>query len=184
VDAQGNAVSVTTTLNDSYGSRTVIAGAGFIMNNEMDDFSAKPGAANLYGAVGGSANAIEPGKRPLSSMSPTIVTHQDKLWLVVGTPGGTTIPTSVFQVIVNLHEFNMSLPDAVQSKRFHHQWLPDAIQYEEGAFDETFVEKLRAMGHTIEMRGPIGRVEAILRLPDGKWQGVADNRGDDSASGY
>lgn len=184
VDREGNAVSVTTTLNDSYGSRTVVAGAGFILNNEMDDFSAKPGAANLYGAVGGKANAIAPNKRPLSSMTPTIVTKAGKNWLIVGTPGGTTIPTSVFQVIVNVSEFGLSLTDAVQNKRFHHQWKPNQISAEEGCFSEEVQAKLERLGHRIEYRGPIGRVEAIMRLPNGKWQGVADGRGDDSAGGY
>jgi len=184
VDREGNAVSVTTTLNDSYGSRTVVAGAGFILNNEMDDFSAKPGAPNLYGAVGGKANAIAPTKRPLSSMTPTIVTKGGKNWLILGSPGGTTIPTSVFQVIVNVSEFGQSLPEAVQAKRFHHQWKPNHISAEEGCFSEETESKLRRMGHHINYREPIGRVEAILRLPNGKWQGVADGRGDDSAGGY
>lgn len=184
VDGKGNAVSVTTTLNDSYGSRVVVSGAGFILNNEMDDFSAKPGAPNLYGAVGGKANAIRPGKRPLSSMTPVIVAKKGKPWLVVGTPGGTTIPTSVFQIIVDLTEFDMSLPDAVHSRRFHHQWKPDKIFIEEGALSEEVVRELGAMGHTVEPRSPIGRVEAIIRLPNGQWQGVADDRGDDAAAGY
>jgi gamma-glutamyltranspeptidase / glutathione hydrolase len=185
VDHEGNAVSVTTTLNDSYGSRTVVSGAGFILNNEMDDFSVKPGAPNMYGAVGGPANAIAPGKRPLSSMTPVIVTKQGKTWLVAGTPGGTTIPTSMFQLIINLREFNMSLSDAIQSKRFHHQWVPDAIQIEEGAFEEEIMGILEKKGHKITVRpNPIGRVEGIIRLPDGQWQGVADRRGDDTAGGY
>lgn len=184
VDAYGNAVSVTTTLNDSYGSRRVVTGAGFIMNNEMDDFSAKPGAPNMYGAIGGKANAIVPGKRPLSSMTPVIVTKGGKTWLVAGTPGGTTIPTSVFQLIVNVAEFGLSLPDAVQSKRFHHQWAPDKIFIEEGALTEEVIQKLTAMGHVVEPRSPIGRVDAILHLPNGHWQGVADERGDDAAMGY
>lgn len=184
VDAEGNAVSVTTTLNDSYGSHCVVAGAGFILNNEMDDFSVKPGAPNIYGAIGGKANAIVPGKRPLSSMTPTILTKKGKLWMVVGTPGGTTIPTSVFQVIVNATEFKMSLPEAVQAGRFHHQWKPDQIMVEEQALTEETLNTLRAMGHQIKVRGAIGRVEAVLRLPDGRWQGVADKRGDDSAMGY
>jgi len=184
VDVEGNAVSVTTTLNDSYGSRVVVTGAGFILNNEMDDFSAKPGAPNLYGAVGGKANAIAPGKRPLSSMTPVIATKGNKTWLIVGTPGGTTIPTSVFQVIVNIAEFGLSLPEAVQAKRFHHQWKPDKIQIEEGALTEEVIQKLSQMGHIVEPRSPIGRVEAILRLPNGLWQGVADQRGDDAAAGF
>ena len=184
VDREGNAVSVTTTLNDSYGSRVVVGGAGFILNNEMDDFSAKPGAPNLYGAVGGKANAIAPGKRPLSSMTPTILTKAGKTWLVVGTPGGTTIPTSVFQTIVNVAEFDMTLTDAVQSKRFHHQWLPDAITMEEGCLSEKVQTELVKKGHTISPRGPMGRVEAIIRLKNGLWQGVADQRGDDSAAGF
>jgi len=184
VDTEGNAVSVTTTLNDSYGSRAVVTGAGFILNNEMDDFSAKPGAPNLYGAIGGKANAIVGNKRPLSSMTPTIVTQKDKVWMVVGTPGGTTIPTSVFQVIVNVSRFGMSLPDAVKAGRFHHQWLPDQIAVEENTMPEELLAKLKAMGHTIHLREPIGRVEAILRLPDGTWQGVADPRGDDAAKGF
>ncbi|GAB4492120.1 MAG: gamma-glutamyltransferase [Saprospiraceae bacterium] len=184
VDAEGNAVSVTTTLNDSYGSRVVVTGAGFILNNEMDDFSAKPGAANMYGAVGGKANAIAPGKRPLSSMTPVIATKGGKTWLVVGTPGGTTIPTSVFQVIVNVAEFGLPLPEAVQAKRFHHQWKPDKIQIEEGALTEEVIQKLTRMGHIVEPRSPIGRVEAIVKLPNGLWQGVADERGDDAAAGF
>jgi gamma-glutamyltranspeptidase/glutathione hydrolase len=184
VDREGNAVSVTTTLNDSYGSRTVVTGAGFILNNEMDDFSAKPGAPNIYGAVGGEANAIAGNKRPLSSMTPAIVTKDGKNWLIVGTPGGTTIPTSVFQVIVNVAEFGLTLPEAVQRKRFHHQWKPNQISVEEGCFSEEVQSKLEKMGHKIVSRSPIGRVDAIIRLPDGKWQGVADHRGDDAAAGY
>lgn len=184
IDPEGNAVSVTTTLNDSYGSRVVVSGAGFILNNEMDDFSAKPGAPNLYGAIGGKANAVAPDKRPLSSMTPVIATKGGKTWLVVGTPGGTTIPTSVFQVIVNVAEFGMSLPEAVQAKRFHHQWTPDKIFIEEGALTEAVIQQLIEMGHFVEPRDPIGRVEAILRLADGIWQGVADERGDDAAGGF
>jgi len=184
VDAEGNAAAVTTTLNDSYGSRVVVHGAGFILNNEMDDFSAKPGAPNLYGAIGGRANAVAPGKRPLSSMTPTIVLKNGQLSLVVGTPGGTTIPTSVFQVLLNVYEFGLPLPQAVHAKRFHHQWAPDEIQIEEGALPEEVLEKLQSMGHSIKVRTPIGRVEAIQRMPDGSLRAVADDRGDDAAGGY
>jgi gamma-glutamyltranspeptidase/glutathione hydrolase len=184
VDAAGNAASVTTTLNDSYGSRCVVAGAGFILNNEMDDFSAKPGAPNIYGAVGGKANAIVPGKRPLSSMTPVIVTKKGKLWMVVGTPGGTTIPTSVFQTIVNVTDLGLGLPEAIQSGRFHHQWKPDVVAVEEGALPDAVLEELKKMGHTINKRSAIGRVEGIIRVKKGRWQGVADRRGDDSAAGY
>jgi gamma-glutamyltranspeptidase/glutathione hydrolase len=185
VDADGNAAAVTTTLNDSYGSRVVVGGAGFILNNEMDDFSAKPGAPNLYGAVGGKANAVVPGKRPLSSMTPTILTRGGQVWMVVGTPGGTTIPTSVYQIIVNVAEFGLTLPEAVRAGRFHHQWLPDAIQIEPGGLPAATQQRLQQLGHTISVRsGPIGRVEAIIKLPDGRWQGVADTRGNDAAKGY
>lgn len=184
VDAEGNAASVTTTLNDSYGSRVVVGGAGFILNNEMDDFTAKPGAPNIYMSISGEANAIKPGKRPLSSMTPTIVLRGGKPWMVVGTPGGTTIPTSVLQTILNVYEFDLSLPDAVHKPRFHHQYLPDTIFTEENVFSDDVQMKLEKMGHKIQPRGPIGRVEAILRLPNGKWQGVADIRGDDAAGGY
>lgn len=184
VDKWGNAVSVTTTLNDSYGSRCVVNGAGFILNNEMDDFVSKPGVPNMYGAVGGEANKIVAGKRPLSSMTPTIVTRGGKLWLVVGTPGGTTIPTSVFQVLINIWKFKMTASEAVQASRFHHQWLPDAIAVEANALPPAVVERLRAMGHEVKERGAIGRVEAILMRPDGKLEVAADVRGDDSAGGY
>ncbi|MGI9160189.1 MAG: gamma-glutamyltransferase [Saprospiraceae bacterium] len=181
VDAEGNAAAVTTTLNDAYGSRLVIPGAGFIMNNEMDDFSAKPGTPNLYGAIGGKANAVAPGKRPLSSMTPTIITQGGKLSMVLGTPGGTTIPGTVFQVILNTYHFKLPLPEAVRATRFHHQWAPDQLFIEEGGLPESVIEQLANMGHTIVPRGPIGRVEAVLIRPDGKRQGVADVRGDDAA---
>ncbi len=184
VDAAGNAVSITTTLNDSYGSRVVVGGGGFILNNEMDDFSAKPGAPNLYGAIGGKANAVAPHKRPLSSMTPTIVTRNGRLSLVVGTPGGTTIPTSVYQVILNVYAFDLPLKEAVHNKRFHHQWAPDEIRIEEGAFSDELIEKLQQMGHTVVERSAFGRVEAILRQPDGKLRAVADDRGDDAAAGF
>ena len=183
IDKDGNAVAVTTTLNNSYGNKTVVAGAGFFLNDEMDDFSAKPGVPNLYGAVGGEANAIAPGKRMLSSMTPTVVLKNDKPYLVVGTPGGTTIPTSVFQTLVNVLEFNMSTEDAVYKPKFHHQWLPDTLDIEKG-FDENAREALEKMGYKTKQRDGIGRTEAIKVLNDGKFEAVGDIRGDDDAEGY
>lgn len=183
IDAEGNAVAVTTTLNNSYGSKTVVGGAGFFMNDEMDDFSAKPGVPNIYGAVGGEANAIAPGKRMLSSMTPTIVLQNDKPFLVVGTPGGTTIPTSVFQTIIDIIDFKMSTEDAVYKPKFHHQWLPDQIDVEKSFPKETRTI-LEKMGYKIVERGGIGRTEVIRVLPDGSFEAVADNRGDDAAEGF
>ncbi|HKO82900.1 MAG TPA: gamma-glutamyltransferase, partial [Chitinophagaceae bacterium] len=188
IDKDGNAVSVTTTLNGSYGSRTVIGGAGFFINNEMDDFSIKPGVPNMYGAVGGEANAIQPGKRMLSSMTPTIVLKDNKPFLVVGTPGGTTIPTSVFQTLVNIIEFNLSTEDAVYKPKFHHQWLPDSVDVERN-FPKHILDSLQKMGYAINERGNIGRTEVIKVLPNGpsaklRFEAVADNRGDDDARGW
>ncbi|RYY30904.1 MAG: gamma-glutamyltransferase [Chitinophagaceae bacterium] len=181
-DQEGNAVAVTTTLNGGYGSSTVVGGAGFLLNNEMDDFSVKPGVANMYGALGTAANAIEPGKRMLSSMTPTIVLKNQKPYIIVGTPGGTTITTSVFQSLVNLLEFNMSAEDAVNKPKFHHQWMPDEIMVEKG-FPEEVQDKLKTMGYSIRIRGAIGRTELIV-IKDGRYEAVADNRGDDHAAGY
>jgi gamma-glutamyltranspeptidase/glutathione hydrolase len=183
IDKDGNAVAVTTTLNNSYGSKTVVGGAGFILNDEMDDFSVKPGVPNMYGAVGGEANAIMPGKRMLSSMTPTLVLKDGMPYLVVGTPGGTTICTSVFQTIVNIIDFNMSTEDAVWKPKFHHQWLPDKVDLEKGFPDDTR-KALEGMGYTIVERSGIGRTEVIKVLPNKKFEAVADNRGDDSAEGW
>jgi gamma-glutamyltranspeptidase/glutathione hydrolase len=183
IDKEGNAVAVTTTLNNSYGNKIVVAGAGFFLNDEMDDFSAKPGVPNLYGAMGGEANAIAPGKRMLSSMTPTIVLKNDKPVIVLGTPGGTTIPTSVFQTVVDILEFNMSTEDAVNKPKFHHQWLPDTLDIEKG-FAENVRESLEKMGYKIKQRDGIGRTEVIKVLPGGKFESVADDRGDDDAEGY
>jgi len=183
IDKEGNAVAVTTTLNNSYGSKTIVGGAGFFLNDEMDDFSAKPGVPNIYGAVGGDANAIAPGKRMLSSMTPTIVLKNEKPFLVVGTPGGTTIPTSVFQTIVNNIDFKMSTEDAVYKPKFHHQWLPDQIDVER-SFPKETKDVLQKMGYKIVERGGIGRTEVIKVLPDGSFEAVADIRGDDDAEGY
>lgn len=182
LDKVGNAVSVTTTLNGWFGSRTVVAGAGFLLNNEMDDFSVKPGVPNMYGAVGQEANAIAPGKRMLSSMTPTIVLKNNQPWIVVGTPGGTTIPTSVYQTLVDIIDFNMTPQDAVNFPKFHHQWLPDEI-FVEKDFDKKVIEELKAMGYKISIRDAIGRTEVIMSQ-DKTITVVADHRGDDAAAGY
>ena len=185
VDNEGNAVAVTTTLNGGYGSKTVVAGAGFIMNNEMDDFSVKEGVPNMYGAVGNAANAIAPHKRMLSSMTPTIVLKNNMPYLVVGTPGGTTIPTSVFQSLVNVLEFKMSPADAVNKPKFHHQWLPDEIFIEDD-FPADVAGELTAMGYKVNRRGEIGRTELIKisSAPKKIITAIADKRGDDDARGY
>ena len=184
VDSEGNAVSITTTLNGSYGNKVVVAGSGFILNNEMDDFSIKPGVPNMFGLIGGEANAIQPGKRMLSSMTPTIVEKDGKLFMVVGTPGGSTIITSVYQTILNVIEHKMTMQEAVSSKRFHSQWRPDLITAEEGALDSLVIEGLKEKGHAFNFRKSIGRVDAILVLEDGSLEGGADPRGDDTAAGY
>ncbi|MEC4052982.1 gamma-glutamyltransferase [Myroides odoratimimus] len=184
VDKWGNAVSATTTLNDSYGSKTIVGGAGFLLNNEMDDFSVKPGTPNMYGLVGGKANAIEPEKRMLSSMSPTILEKNGKLYMVVGTPGGSTIITSVFQTILNVTEFGMNMQEAVSAPRFHHQWLPDHIDYEPTAITAGVRKALTDKGYILKERKPYGRVEGILVNKNGTYQAGADTRGDDIAIGY
>ena len=182
IDKNGNAVSVTTTLNGSYGSKTVVAGAGFLLNNEMDDFSIQEGVANMYGAVGGKANSIEPGKRMLSSMTPSIVMKNNYPYIVVGTPGGTTITTSVLQSILNVIDFKMNAADAVYKPKFHHQWLPDIVDMENG-FDPEVVSKLQAMGYNLHERNSIGRTEMILVKQKGMIEAVADNRGNDAVEG-
>ena len=185
IDAEGNAVAITTTLNGSYGSRTVVSGAGFLLNNEMDDFSVKPGVPNMYGAVGAEANAIFPGKRMLSSMTPTIVLKNNQPYLVVGTPGGTTIPTSIIQSLVNMIDFKMSPEDAVNLPKFHHQWLPDEIRVEKD-FNPGTIQQLKAMGYKVVKKESIGQVE-LIEINFGKTRkitAIADKRGDNGAEGY
>ncbi len=183
VDKAGNAVAITTTVNTNYGSKVIVKGGGFILNNEMDDFSAKPNSPNHYGLIGGEANAIVPQKRMLSSMTPTIIAKEGKLFMLLGSPGGSTIPTSVFQVIINVIEYKKTLQEAVDARRFHHQYLPDKIQHEKNTFSAATIRQLRKMGHTVEERKAIGQVEAILIHPDGLIEGVADRRADDAAKG-
>ena len=184
VDAQGNAVAITTTLNGAFGSRVIVGKAGFLLNNEMDDFSVKPGVPNMFGLVGGEANAIAPGKRMLSSMTPTIVEKDNKLLLVTGSPGGATIITSVFQSIINVIDFDMTMQEAVNAKRTHSQWLPDVIMYEKDALSEDVIKKLSTMGHKMLDRGNIGRVDAVKVQENGQLEGAADPRGDDLAAGF
>ncbi len=184
VDKWGNAVSVTTTINGWYGNGIVVDGAGFLLNNEMDDFSAKPGVPNAYGLVGNTANAIEPNKRMLSSMSPTIVeTPEGELFLVVGSPGGSTIITTTAQIIMNVIDFDMNLEDAVESPRFHHQWLPDIIQFESSGFSSETLQALETRGHGNKFRGSIGEANCI-QVQDGFIYGSADSRRSSNAVGY
>ena len=181
VDKEGNAVAVTTTLNGLYGSKVVVSGAGFFLNNEMDDFSVKPGVPNMFGAVGGEANAIQPGKRMLSSMTPTIVMKNAKPYIIVGTPGGTTIPTSVYQSIVNIIDFKQFANSAVNSPKFHHQWLPETVLVEKN-FPETTIADLEKNRYKIERTSQIGRTELIIIDENGNATAVADGRGDDSVA--
>jgi gamma-glutamyltranspeptidase/glutathione hydrolase len=183
VDKAGNAVAITTTLNDSYGSKIFVGGAGFLLNNEMDDFSAKAGTPNMYGLIGGKANSIQPGKRMLSSMTPTIIAKNGKLFMVVGTPGGSTIITSVYQTILDVIEFDMGMQQAVSAKRFHHQWLPEQIDTERGALTTDTLARLEKKGYLIKDGKVIGRVDAILKTKDG-YSGGADPRGDDTGIGW
>lgn len=177
IDKDGNAVALTSTLNRSYGNKIVVPGAGFLLNNEMDDFSSKPNTPNAYGLIGREANAIEPGKRMLSSMTPTIVTRDGQPYLITGSPGGSTIINTVLQVIVNVIDHGMSIEAAVSSPRFHHQWLPDVIRYENGAIPERTVEELRAMGHKglTASRFPMGDANSILVTGEG-YEGMSDPR--------
>ena len=183
IDKYGNCVSVTTTLNGSYGSKCVVAGAGFILNNEMDDFSVQPGVPNQYGAIGGKANAIAPHKRMLSSMSPTIVFKDGKPFMVVGTPGGTTIITSVLQSIVNVVDYGMNAHDAVNEPKFHHQWLPDQVDVESD-FPADVCKQLQNMGYKINERKPWSHTELIKQKAGTLYEAAADKRGDDDAEGY
>jgi gamma-glutamyltranspeptidase/glutathione hydrolase len=183
IDKEGNMVAITTTLNGSYGNKTVVAGAGFLLNNEMDDFSVKPGVPNMFGALGGEANAIAPGKRMLSSMTPTLVTVNNKAYLTIGSPGGTTIPNQIYEGLINMIDFKMSLKQSIDASRFHHQWIPDQIQVE-ADFPDATIQALKKQGYKVNQRGYFGRMDGIRILPNGKIEAAGDKRGDDSVAGY
>ncbi|NEW78083.1 MAG: gamma-glutamyltransferase [Gelidibacter sp.] len=186
VDKYGNSISATTTLNGAYGSKVFVSEGGFFLNNEMDDFSSKPGTPNMFELIGAEANSIEPGKRMLSSMTPTIVEKNNRFYMSVGSPGGSTIITSVLQTILNVYEFNLSMQEAVDAPRFHHQWLPDVVNFEPKGFDSLLLNQLQQKGYQIKQENSVilGKVDAILRLPNGKLEGGADYRGDDKAVGF
>lgn len=184
VDGEGNAVSITTTLNNSYGSAVTVTGAGFLLNDEMDDLASAPGRPNMYGLVQGDSNAIQPGKRPLSAMTPSFVVGPDgQLRLVVGTPGGPRIITMVYHVISNILDHGMSLADAITAPRLHDQGLPDVVRVERGGFQPAVIQALERMGHTVAEGGYTGDIEAIIRTPTG-WQGVSDPRLGGGGAGY
>ena len=183
IDEAGNMVAVTTTLNGSYGNKTIVGGAGFLLNNEMDDFSIKPGVPNMYGALGGEANAIQPGKRMLSSMTPTLVTKNNQPYITIGTPGGTTIPNQVYEGLVNIIDHKMSLKAAIDAPRFHHQHIPDNLSVE-ADFPEKTIITLKEKGYIVNKRGAFGRMDGVMILPNGNRVAAGDKRGDDSVAGY
>ena len=183
VDKEGNAVSVTTTINSGYGNGITITGAGFLMNNEMDDFSSKPGEPNMFGLLGNEANSIEPKKRPLSSMTPTIVLKDDKPFLILGTPGGSTIITTVLQNFLNVVIHEMDIQKAVSSPRVHSQWMPDMVFHEKGGLSKSLIRKLSERGHDVKLRGNIGEANGIMINDQGFWGGP-DSRGENTAIGY
>jgi len=183
IDSEGNAVSVTTTINSGYGNGITVTGAGFLLNNEMDDFSSKPGEPNMFGLLGNEANAIEPKKRPLSSMTPTIVLKDDSPFLILGSPGGSTIITTVMQNILNVIVHDMNIQEAVSSPRVHSQWLPDMVFHEKNGLSQEIIDELKKMGHDVRMRGSIGEANGIMINEKGFWGGP-DSRGENTAIGY
>jgi len=183
VDKDGSAVSVTTTINSGYGSGITVTGAGFILNNEMDDFSSKPGVPNMFGLLGNEANAIQPSKRPLSSMTPSIILKDNKPYLILGTPGGSTIITTVLQNFLNVTLHDMTIKEAVDAPRFHSQWMPDLIEYEKNSLSKKIIKQLEEMGHNLKLRGNIGEANGIMIDENGFWGG-ADKRGENTAVGY
>ena len=186
IDRWGNAVSTTTTINGWFGNGVVVEGAGFFLNNEMDDFSAKLGAPNMFGSAGGKANAVQPNKRMLSSMTPTIVLKDQKPFFILGSPGGTTIITTVLQVLMNVVDFGMDIRHAVDAPRIHHQWLPDSLCFEQSSFSPEVAKELKRRGFILAgQSGHQGRVEAIMiDSIKGVYLGASDSRGHGLAIGY